>query len=58
LHAKFDLRLTVQPSSDILADLILGQAIALLDEAFELLTLSIKAGSLSVSLPHFCLILP
>jgi hypothetical protein len=41
IHANFDLRLT---------HLTLGQAIALLDEAFELLTLpSIKARSLSAS---------
>jgi hypothetical protein len=40
---KFRLRLTLQPSIDILTHLILGQTIALLDEALELLALSADA---------------
>jgi hypothetical protein len=41
-----DLRLTLQPVIDVLARLILGQAIALLDEALELLAPSADRGQI------------
>jgi hypothetical protein len=51
------LRLTLQPSIDIVARLVLGESVALLDFAFELLALSVDLGDIVVgSLPHFSLI--
>jgi hypothetical protein len=46
--ANFDLRHTLQPSIDILAHLILGKTIALLDDAFELLSLSVYQSQIVV----------
>jgi hypothetical protein len=43
-----DLRLTLQPVIDVLAHLILGQAIALLDEALKLLALSADHGQIVI----------
>src|SRR5690348_9128495 len=42
------LRLTLQPIIHVLAHHILSQAIALLDDAFELLTLSVDHGQIVV----------
>ena len=53
LAGKLTLRLTLQPIIDIFAHHILGQAIALLDDSFELLAPSVDRGQI-----HFSLILP
>ena len=46
LAGKLTLRLTLQPIIDVLAHHILGQAIALLDDSFELLAPSIDHGQI------------
>jgi hypothetical protein len=46
--ANLDLRLTIQPSINILAHLILGKTITLLDEAFELLAFSVDQSQIVV----------
>jgi hypothetical protein len=49
---------SVQPSVDILADLILGEAVSLLNFSLELIAATVDGGrSSSVSLPHFSLTL-
>jgi hypothetical protein len=53
LAGKLTLRLTLQPIIDVLAHHIPGQAIALLDDSFELLAPSVDRGQI-----HFSLILP
>src|SRR5215467_8386757 len=46
LRANFDLRLTLQPSIDVLAHHIFGETVALLDQTFKLFALSVDLSQI------------